>query len=52
MVIVFVELSTQNICIYVVGKANCICKLFSKKECIYELLAMSCAYMNSWQHCM
>ena len=60
MVIVFVELSTQNICIYVVGNAKCVCKPFSKKNCIYELLAMSfvyielsikkpCVYMNCWQ---
>ena len=39
MVIVFVELSTQNICIYVVGNAICICKLFSKKI----------VYMICWQ---
>ena len=46
MVIVFVELSTQNICIYVVGNAICICKVFSKKSCLYELLAMSFVYIK------
>ena len=46
MVIVFLELSKQNICIYVVGNAKGICKLFSKKKCLYELLAMSFVYIK------
>ena len=46
MVFLCVELSTQTLCIQTVGGAACICQIFRKKLCIYELLAMSCIYQT------
>ena len=44
---VYGELSTKKLCIYVVCNAVCICKVFSKrKNCIYELMAMSFVYIK------